>query len=223
VLAGAAAGSIQVVAVGVAGAVLAWSALSGTALVKARVPAGVSHPARFRAVVALLHVLQPHARFWGRLRTRPLRSPGPQAPVWSGDRMAFIDQVAGAAQRSRWQVRYAGETDAHDLVARRRFTTAKLNLAVVWDWTPQWAIRVRPRFSAAVAGTVGVLVAGAAAPRLVLAAAASAVLVAAGDLAWSQRALRIQVARIAARSEVVDGGSAAPETTAVPAALPVEA
>ena len=123
----------------------------------ARPRVGVRQRVRFRVLVAALHVLQPLARFWGRLSVRSLPRPVEPPLVWTGNRMAVIDEVASRLRNEHWTIGMGGETDSHDLDVRRRFARAKVNIAVVWSWTPRCSVRIRPRYGALAAGAVAAL------------------------------------------------------------------
>lgn len=160
VVAGGIGGSGALAACGAAVAVAPALAVATSAAATARPPRAVRRPVAFRCLVGALHVLQPHARTWGRARTRPLAAAPLSTPLWTGGRLDFVDEVARRARAAGWGVHYGGETDAHDLVVRRGLAEARINLATVWDWVPQWSVRSRPRLvptavASAVAGLAG--------------------------------------------------------------------
>ena len=185
-------------------AVLPAIVVAVTALGRSRPPIGVGSPTRYRLLVAALHVAQPFARFWGRLTTRPLPRRQRAAMVWTGDRLAFADEIVRVAERHRWRVHHGGETDVFDLRAHRGTCTATVNVATVWDWSPQWAMRIRPRRSAVGLLSAGVGFVGLVAPGLTIWAVVAALTAVLVDNVWSSRALRARIAAIAARSEVID-------------------
>jgi glycosyltransferase involved in cell wall biosynthesis len=98
-------------------------------------------PARLRGFVGLLHVLQPFARLWGRLRARPLprvESPHP----WRGDRSDWLTRLARQLRASGLSVDEGGPSEPWDLrVAAGPFVTIRLAVAVVWSWEPRWRAR----------------------------------------------------------------------------------
>jgi O-antigen biosynthesis protein len=126
-------------------------------------------PWRLRALVGLLHVVQPVARMWGRLHGRPLP---PRAPVdlpWTGRREDWLR----ALQRdlsSRWcAVRTGPSHDTWDLqVAAGPLLRCRLRTAVRWEWDP--VVRRSWRVSA-----VGVAALAATAVLLLVAAGVAAV------------------------------------------------
>ena len=214
--------TVALVAAGLALVGVPVATVGLTAFVETRPPSAVRGKIRYRSLVAVLHLLQPCVRAWGRLRTRPLPVREPQATVWTGNRLTFIDDVARAAKLRRWQVRYGGATDPFDLVASRGLTRARINLAVVWDWTPEWNARCRPRASTCVAAAVALVVlALVLGPVPVVPGVVAVSVVVAADLVLSRRRLRSVVAEIAERSallqvrpgaaaQVLPAGSASP-------------
>ena len=106
-----------------------------------------ARPLPFRLVVAAMHVAQPFARTWGRVRARapePLPQVGPQP--WLGERTLWLNDLAQelAARGCRAQPSEAHEP--WDLVVRRTpFVMARLTTAVHWRWTPSYRLAVRPR------------------------------------------------------------------------------
>ncbi|NNE94994.1 MAG: glycosyltransferase [Acidimicrobiales bacterium] len=190
-------------AIGTGSALLAL--IGGTAAiayVKCDVPPWVSEKVRFRSLVAFFHVAQPLVRFWGRLTTRPLPSTKPPVQMWRGDRLDFIDSVARRAQELGWKVAYGGPSDAHDLVAVRGFTSLRGHFAVVWNWTPRWRVRVRPRLVAMALLSVPLALGAVTSPAAALTLAGIAALVVAADLWWARRRFQALIAEAVKGSEV---------------------
>ena len=115
--------------------------------VAVRPPRSEARPLRFRFLVAALHVAQPFARLWGRMRGRvpqPLPRVGPQP--WVGERAVWLNALAQelAARGCRAQPGEAHEP--WDLSVRRTpLVNARLTTAVHWGWTPSHRIALRPR------------------------------------------------------------------------------
>ena len=94
-------------------------------------------PWRLRALVGLLHVVQPCARMWGRLRGRPLPARAAVDQPWTGRREDWLR----ALQRdlsSRWcAVRTGPADDTWDLqVGAGPLLRCRLRTAVRWQWDP---------------------------------------------------------------------------------------
>jgi len=115
--------------------------------VAVRPPRSEAWPLGFRLLVAAMHVAQPFARLWGRLRGKapqPLPRVAPQP--WIGERTVWLNALAQelAARGCRTQPGEAHEP--WDLSVRRTpFVSARLTTAVHWQWTPSYRIAVRPR------------------------------------------------------------------------------
>ena len=137
---------ITPVALLVPGAVLLLLAVHACCVAAAtRVAPGEPSPWRLRWLVGLLHVLQPLARVWGRLRGTPLPAREVPDPPWRGSREAWL----GALTRdlsSHWCVVRAGPPhDSWDLaVAVGPVLRCRLHTAVRWEWDPvtrrTWAL-----------------------------------------------------------------------------------
>jgi hypothetical protein len=92
---------------------------------------GEPTPWRLRALVGWLHLAQPFYRTWGRLRAgRP--ECRVETPVWTGDRVRWLDELRMAFHAAGLGVRYGGPHDAWDCVG------------VAWKWVPHVRTRVRP-------------------------------------------------------------------------------
>jgi GT2 family glycosyltransferase len=141
-------------------------------------------PLRFRLLVAAMHVAQPFARTWGRLRARapePLPRVGPQP--WVGERTVWLNVLSQelAARGCRAQPSEAHEP--WDLTVRRApFVKARLTTAVHWRWTPSYRMALRPRLGMLAAAGVTVAAASAGAWYGIFAGSGLA-LVVAGDAA----------------------------------------
>jgi glycosyltransferase involved in cell wall biosynthesis len=140
-----------------AGLVLAYGVAVAAA---ARPPRNEPHPFAFRALVALLHVLQPFARTWGRLTAAP--APPANAPPrfeWSGDREALNQVLITELGARGFSVRPADPYDRWDITATRGlFVTCRITTAVLWRWTPVHRLRLRIRRAVpALAISTGVL------------------------------------------------------------------
>jgi O-antigen biosynthesis protein len=136
-----------------------WLALSGAAFIfvvgyagviahAARPPRGEERRWKWRALVTCLHVTQPFARAWGRLRgpRLPTMAP-PPPPSWTGDRFMWLTALERDMAARRCSVRLGGPADAWDLQASRGPVLAvRVRTAVQWGWTPQvrTALVLRP-------------------------------------------------------------------------------
>jgi len=98
-----------------------------------------------RAMVGLLHVLQPFVRLWGRLRGTPLPRGHAATPDWTGDRNAWIRALEHDLNRRRCHVRLGSPSEKWDIRASATpVAAAYITTAVMWEWTPQTSVRVRP-------------------------------------------------------------------------------
>ncbi len=132
---------------------------------------------RVRGLAGLLHVAQPFARLWGRLRGKPLE-PVDRPVSWQGDRSRWLQVLKRRLEIAGVRTTVGGPTDDWDLEARHGiFLTARISTAVVWNWEPRWRVRWRPR-----GGALAWLAAGVSALYLG-ATAAGAVLLGGGALA----------------------------------------
>jgi hypothetical protein len=145
--------------VGLVGAVLTpWLlALTGLAVasiigfgvaVAASVPVDRHEPApgRLRALVGVLHVLQPLVRTWGRLVTRrPAVEPAPRP--WTGDRPRWLADLETDLRAARLPVGHLDAASEWDLEVRTGlFGRLLVVTGVAWRWTPQIraGFRLRP-------------------------------------------------------------------------------
>ena len=105
------------------------------------------HSTLARALIGSLHVMQPFARLWGRLRTRPLKRAEAPHP-WLGSRPDWLKQLAGELRSLGVTVQEGGPSQGWDLqVNAGPFASMRLVLAVVWNWEPRWRARYAPRRS----------------------------------------------------------------------------
>ena len=164
--------ALLVAAIGLVLAVLspAWLALSGGALtliagyavviaVSARPQRGERHSWRWRSLVTFLHIAQPIARTWGRLRGPGLSRLPPPTPAWSADRRQWLFALERELSRRSCTVRFAGPHDPWDVqVSCTPILAARVSTALRWGWTPVARMRIRLRRSRA-AGAAGVALA----------------------------------------------------------------
>ena len=152
--------------------------LFATDVAACRPPAGTSRPRRFRAMVALLHLVQPPARHWARYRhvsrartrTGRARVPGPvrrvgRSAVLLPATQPRADTAAGLVASLRdagWRVDVGSGWDAHDaLVVLSPLFTAELVSSAHPEGCVQARLRrLRPRRWRAVAVVAAVVVAG---------------------------------------------------------------
>jgi O-antigen biosynthesis protein len=127
-----------------AGCILAIYAAA--AAVGSRPGANEPRPMVFRALVGLLHVAQPFARTWGRLRAIPPLM-APARPLrWDGDRVRWLGTLSEHLIACRCSVRFGGPHDNWDVQAAIGcFVRARITTAVVWGWTPTFGMRLRLR------------------------------------------------------------------------------
>jgi glycosyltransferase involved in cell wall biosynthesis len=100
-------------------------------------PPREASPGRLRLLVAVLHVLQPAVRGWGRLRGSPL--PGRPAPgsSWSGSREDWLTHLHTELSSSWCAVRAGSAHDVWDLELRvGPVLRCRLHTAVRWQWDP---------------------------------------------------------------------------------------
>jgi hypothetical protein len=127
-------------------------------------------PVRFRLLVAVLHLVQPVARTWGRLST-PEPAVEPRPCGWTGDRIAWLRALVRESRSHRLSVRQGGATEGCDLHwTVGPFVEARVNTAVVWNWVPRFTVSYRLRATVAVL-LVGVGVLAVLAPLAALVAA----------------------------------------------------
>lgn len=137
-------------------AALAAPALAGLAVGAYAVAIGASacppraepQPLAWRLLVTGLHVGQPFARTWGRLRGPGLLrdQEGAPAAAWSGDRLQWLTGLERELRVRNLAVRHSSSSSRWDLAASiGPFLQAEVSTAVTWSWTPSTAVRVRPR------------------------------------------------------------------------------
>jgi len=107
----------------------------------------------FRTLTALLHLVQPLVRAWGRLHGPPAPPlPGPGPAEWNGDRAAWLLELQRELSERRCRVRVGAADVAHDLsVSVGPFLMCRIATAVVWNWTPLHRCTWRPRVAALLA------------------------------------------------------------------------
>lgn len=130
---------------------------AGLAAVHARPPADVGDRTRFRALVGLLHVIQPLARTSGRLQADPARRGTEAPPAWLGRRAGLAQQMSAVLRSRGCMARYGTDPEAGDLIVRvGPLLSAGVVTAVTGDGRP-------PRVRVAYRGRwapIGVVVAG---------------------------------------------------------------
>lgn len=138
-----------------------------------RVEARETSPWRLRLLVGLLHVLQPVARAWGRLRGTPLPAREELGAGWSGSREDWLHALHHDLSSHWCAVRTGPPHASWDLaVAVGPVLRCRLRTAVRWEWDPvtrrAWALSPSGRAAVGVAAltfllapTVGALLAAA--------------------------------------------------------------
>jgi O-antigen biosynthesis protein len=143
------------------------------------------NPLALRLFVGALHVVQPIARTWGRLRGRPATTASRSSPVWTGDRLEWLRELVGELKGRRCRVRTGGPTNDWDIsVSVGPLVSCRIITAVAWQWSPRQRIAYRPRsflvwaVAAALAlATFAPVWAGAALSALIVATAVEAAIV----------------------------------------------
>jgi len=108
------------------------------------VPRDEPRPHALRALVAFLHVAQPLARTWGRLRARPHRVPHLR-PTWTGDRAGWLRNLERELPAAGYAVRVGGQHDRWDLeVSIGLLLRGRITIGVAWSWVPHLRIQQRP-------------------------------------------------------------------------------
>jgi glycosyltransferase involved in cell wall biosynthesis len=131
----------------VASAVVAAGLLAFAATVAASTPLHPREPrpGRLRVLVGALHLLQPVARTWGRLRTPVRPIDRTSATAWTGDREGWLRELVGDLRRRRVTVTAGAPSESWDIAcAVGPFVRAKVTTAVAWGWTPRFRISYRP-------------------------------------------------------------------------------
>lgn len=99
-------------------------------------------PVRLRLLVGLLHVLQPIARSWGRLRARPVDAAAAAPSGWSGQRLLWLAELRRSLESQRVKVRVAAPHRPWDFAAELGYCwQARINCGVVWGWEPRHRAR----------------------------------------------------------------------------------
>jgi O-antigen biosynthesis protein len=127
-------------------------------------PVSVSEPSpwRLRTLVGVLHLLQPLARMWGRLRGRPLPSrKGPERP-WTGNREEWLLAIYRYLSAHWCAVRRGSPHSSWDIEVRvGPVLRCRLHTAVRWEWDPvarrTWALR-RPAAAALALAVLALIV-----------------------------------------------------------------
>jgi glycosyltransferase involved in cell wall biosynthesis len=128
----------------VAAALVAVFAMA--AAIGARPRSDEPQPAAFRTLVGAIHVAQPFARTWGRIRATPPRLAPVRRRTWDGDRMRWLETLSEQLVSRRCSVRFGGPHDSWDVQAAfGPFVRARITTAVVWGWVPTYNTRLRPR------------------------------------------------------------------------------
>jgi glycosyltransferase involved in cell wall biosynthesis len=123
------------------GLVAAYAVAVGVAVRPAR---DEPHPLRMRALVALMHVVQPVVRASSRVRARPLDALAPGGADWQGERAAWLGDLGRRLAEQRCTVATAGPTSRHDLrVSVGPLLACQLTTAVLWSWTPASRVSFR--------------------------------------------------------------------------------
>ena len=162
---------------------------AGAVAAAVRPERGEPRPVRLRALVGILHVLQPFARTWGRLRARRL-APEAKPPVsWTGDRVGWLHGLRRSLAGRRCTVQVGPASARYDLGVRvGPLLECRIVTAVVWQWTPRhrlsWRLRpwgivafALPPTAALLSVNAGTVLAAAAAVLLLAEAVMAAVVV----------------------------------------------
>jgi ATP-binding cassette subfamily B protein len=130
-------------------------------------------PLRLRLLIGMLHIVQPMARTWGRLRGRPAARQPPRSQLWSGDRLTWLAALERELSSRHCVVRRGRAHDDWDFeVWLGPLISSRLRTAVLWNSQPLLGSRFRVR-PALLAGSIAslLLVALTGLPGLVCAAA----------------------------------------------------
>ncbi len=119
---------------------------------------GEPHPLALRLLTSFLHLAQPMARAWGRLRRGPDDPlPTTPPPPWTGDRATWLVHLERDLIRLRCGVRSGPADSPWDLRAWvGPMVQCRLTTAVAWHWYPFHRRQYRPRPW----GLLGLLAAG---------------------------------------------------------------
>jgi hypothetical protein len=112
-----------------------------------RLDRGERRPTTMRAMVGVLHVLQPFWRTYGRLRGQRHGRDEPSAlRQWSGDRWIWLRDLERRLHASRCSVRAVSPNDTWDMkVTKGPFVAARITTAVTWGWVPHTRVEWRAR------------------------------------------------------------------------------
>jgi len=103
-------------------------------------------PFALRGLVALLHLTQPLARAWGRLRGPPAEARADTSWAWAGERTAWLRDLELELGRRGCRTRRGEANDAWDVEARLGpLVRWRVTTAVLWRWTPVFRLALRPR------------------------------------------------------------------------------
>jgi GT2 family glycosyltransferase len=116
-----------------------------------------SHPIGLRLLVGLLHVLQPFARAWGRLRGRPIHAESTVHPTWSGDRYDWLNALEVDFRARGCHVAVGSHSKPWDLrITVGPLVAATITTATMWRWEPRYRVAYRPRPVVVVSLVVGI-------------------------------------------------------------------
>lgn len=146
-------------------------------------------PLKLRMLVAALHVAQPIARTWGRVRSGRSalkeRSSDVAASVsgaWIGDRAAWLVDLEQRLRAERLPVVHPPSSSDWDLVIPLGpFARSRVVTAVAWEWTPHWRIGWQPRIGVVVGA---VALAGAVATSWALGVVVGGLVAGMGAIEW---------------------------------------
>ena len=117
-------------------------------------PVSMSEPSpwRLRTLVGVLHLLQPLARMWGRLRGRPLPSRERPERPWTGNREEWLLAIYRDLSAHWCALRRGSPHSSWDIeVSVGPVLRCRIHTAVRWEWDPvarrTWALR-RPAVAA---------------------------------------------------------------------------
>ena len=141
---------------------------------------------RFKALVGLLHVVQPIVRTWGRLRETPADALPARRPPWMGDRAIWLAELRRNLGGRHCRVRPAAPHRPWDLtVSVGPLLSCRMTTAVTWGWSPHHRASWRPRaFAWPVLAAVG--------PAALVAPLAAAALLAAAGVVAAVEALALR-------------------------------
>jgi len=103
-------------------------------------------PLALRLVVAWLHVAQPFARMFGRLRGHAAEAADEPSPAWTGDRAEWLYELQRELSTGHCKVRPGKPYESFDLaVSVGPLVSCRLRTAVAWRWLPRQRTDLRPR------------------------------------------------------------------------------